>query len=502
MSVTLITADEMDLGIRSISKYLKNKGISTRLIVLAKKKPKYSQRVLHELRSLVSDSTVIGISFRFISLAAAIQINRVLKELSVPIVAGGTVAITNPEICLKYFDIVCITEGERAMFNLHRVVTKGGRIEQVEGFYFKKGNKYIKNETKSQKNIFLEFDYTCENEYLLIDEQQLRKINEPPMFHFDCPGSFPAKSIFMVSARGCLFSCTYCCSSVINRKLPYKKLSLRNILSQLRTIKEKYPDLSYVNFMDSNFLARPFNEIEKFSQFYKKDIGVPFWIFCDPRTIDSAKLSVLVQAGLKQLGMGIQSGSEHTNFEIYNRKITKKQIRQAAIVISKYVPKMKPPKYDMLVNHPLEKRTDILQTIGLLRELATPFSLVCHDLILFPGTKLFERIQSNELSSHPRLHRFRNRFQELWGDHELHLNRNDKEFYVNSVLLWTEGLWNKSYCGSVPRIVLDYLTKKSVVRFMSRNPALTDFLNQLFSKFRGVRKHFSKNNCKQVSAAC
>ena len=73
-------------------------------------------------------------------------------------------------------------------------------------------------------------------------------------------------------------------------------------------------------FCDDSFLAASSEEIEQFSEAYRDAVGVPFFVLATPETVTDDKLSCLVDAGLRHVEMGIQSGSP-TTLEAYGRPI-------------------------------------------------------------------------------------------------------------------------------------------------------------------------------------
>jgi len=102
------------------------------------------------------------------------------------------------------------------------------------------------------------------------------------------------------------------------------------------------------------------------------------------------KFDLLVDAGLTNIGMGIQSGSSRI-IDLYKRdKVGNvKQALKAAHIINSYKGLM--PFYDFIVENPFETREDLLDTIRLLIALPRPYETRAYALSFFPGTPLYDK---------------------------------------------------------------------------------------------------------------
>jgi radical SAM superfamily enzyme YgiQ (UPF0313 family) len=104
--------------------------------------------------------------------------------------------------------------------------------------------------------------------------------------------------------------------------------------------------------------------------------------------LDREKLFMLRDAGLSWIVMGIQSGSDHVNFDIYNRKVRFSSVMKAAEIISET---RVAPFYEMIVDNPYETEEDEMETINSMAKLKKPYTISLAHLTFFPGTPLAER---------------------------------------------------------------------------------------------------------------
>ena len=486
MVVSLITVDQCDMGIRSISAYLMEHKVNTRLIFFNSKNQRYDGHLINRLIKKIKDSDLIGISFRFISISRAIQLYDALKIMGIPIIVGGPAAISAPQICIKHFDMVCTTEGEEVMLELYNRLINKKNIYTVEGVYYKRNNKIIQNRRSTIKETKLNFDYMCTDDYMLINEKEFKKIDKPPLF-YDNYGVFVKNSIFIMGVRGCIFNCSYCINSILKKYFPYRKINISMLINQLKNIKKLYPELNYIYLFDDDFFSRTYEEIKLFSDLYKKHINLPFWAYCSPKTISEEKMRCMVNAGLANISMGIQSGSDYINQNIYNRQVSQQDTLNATKIINKYSNKVETPLYDLMINNPYEKESDVMETIKLLSRVPKPFYIDCHSLVFFPGTPLYSKLKR---SSHIKKHNSTS----FWRNYHdiLQINLKSKNLYLNSVLFWTEGLWSKRYSGMIHAKLLPILTKKYVIKVISRFPKFIMFANKAMFKIRKLYERYIK----------
>jgi radical SAM superfamily enzyme YgiQ (UPF0313 family) len=92
----------------------------------------------------------------------------------------------------------------------------------------------------------------------------------------------------------------------------------------------KNPFVLYMNFQDDCFFSHNREWIRKFCKEYKRHIGLPFIVRVIPSMMDRDKMMMLKEAGLSWIVMGIQSGSDRVNFEIYDRNISFSSVEKAA----------------------------------------------------------------------------------------------------------------------------------------------------------------------------
>jgi radical SAM superfamily enzyme YgiQ (UPF0313 family) len=239
-------------------------------------------------------------------------------------------------------------------------------------------------------------------------------------------------------------------------------------LKQLEQFKEMFPHMGKIWFTDDTFFIRPKEEIREFSVGYKKRIAMPFQCFTTPGTLNVEKLELLLDAGMITLDMGIQSGSENTNKNIYKRNVANASVVKAADLLYKYKDRMYPPAYQVIFQNPYESENDLMETIRLLSSLPPYYMLEVFHLTLFPGSELANRAKADGMLKGDSLISFFN------YEKSFELSHNEK--YLNFLIYLMKGNVNDAKIGHIPRSVVPLLTSKSVRSYFNRSPRSLDYL--------------------------
>jgi hypothetical protein len=154
--------------------------------------------------------------------------------------------------------------------------------------------------------------------------------------------------------------------------------------------------------------------------------------------LDREKMFMLKDAGLSVVIMGVQSGSDHVNLDIYNRRIRFTTVRKSAELISEFKVL---PYYEMIVDNPYETEDDMMETINAMATLKKPFTISLAHLTFFPGTPLTQKaLDENIIDPEAYLHRYM---------------VNIDYTYLNKLLYMTPYL---------PRLFIKYLNKSAATR--------------------------------------
>jgi len=118
-------------------------------------------------------------------------------------------------------------------------------------------------------------------------------------------------------------------------------------------------------------------------------VGIPLRITGATPDITREKLAPLVDAGLIEVRMGIQTAAEHTK-KLYKRHHSNEKVEKAVRLINEFSDKIRLPGYDIILDNPWETEDDLIETLMFLSKLPTPYILFLFSLTFHPGTELYE----------------------------------------------------------------------------------------------------------------
>lgn len=160
------------------------------------------------------------------------------------------------------------------------------------------------------------------------------------------------------------------------RQKNVRKRSIDNLIEELKKVKNNMDFIENIWFEDDSFFDYAEEEIRDFCEKYKKNkIELNLEIHgINPLNFTREKLSLLIEAGLTIVRLGIQSGSLRTK-KLYKRFYSNDQVIKTDKEINEFKDKLL-VSYDVIVDNPWETDEDLTETLMLLSELSPPFFLI------------------------------------------------------------------------------------------------------------------------------
>jgi anaerobic magnesium-protoporphyrin IX monomethyl ester cyclase len=399
MNVVLVSTylQPLALGLRYVSASIKRAGHqATCLFLTPKRDPNdpLPAAVLETCIELCRPADVIGLSLMTNTFDRSCELTRSLKAAGIkaPIVWGGTHPTVATQESAERADFVCVGEGEKAMVAFLDALQTGGDPTATPGFARMDGK-----------------TLACNPPMPLTDD-----LDDYPFPDYDLAGHWIAHKDRLLpadarllrstvrryrisSTRGCPYSCSFCNNATqlrIYREAGagrhwVRRRSAESIVTEIETMRRRFPVVEAVNFIDDLFLVRSEAEIEKFVETYTQRVNLPLEIDAFPNTVNENKIRVLSRLPIALISMGIQSGSQKTLSELYNRPTRVEKIAEAIRLISGY---HLPAEYHYLVSNPFETEESLLET---LRFAAShhrgPAKLRLFPLQFYPGSVMHQR---------------------------------------------------------------------------------------------------------------
>lgn len=477
--VILVTATQIDIGLRTIASQISGKYdcvyLNTNELVIDK-----ASDVFSELLLFINDADYVlmtAVDFRFNQLS--ILADSVRSVIGKPVIMGGVHAMLYPNECINHCDALCIGEADGLIMNLLDNWDKRLDI-RIPNFWYRDKNEIIKTQrlglTSNLDDLpapdfsFSKYNYATQKGLFQINNAKNHKYNHHQIGH--------STTLVYTSDRGCPHSCNYCYNvnlkQIFGTKNYYRKKSIENIIKEIKKIIDREANAyRFINIMNDNMASRSVNELELFAELYSKEIGIPFYCMVSPMELTVNKLKSLINAGCIELNIGIQT-NEKTNFELYNRKQTNEKIYQVSDMVSIYKDKVS-VFYDFIINNPAESSTSLIETIALIRNLSLPCDIVSHHLCLGKNTVLYKDLLTKGIIPNDESKIIDSDFH----DFEKYLSSYAKnESFVENILIeWMAGPHNKLYQGRLNRKFSDFLNSVFILEWKNGEAELCNLLN-------------------------
>lgn len=273
------------------------------------------KRILEQIKNSSVDLVAFSVLTDFYAWAKeyAAEIKKRIPE--VPIIFGGIHPTLVPDYVLKdrNVDFVCVGEGEVALVELANALQNKDRSFPIPNIWYRSSEGGIaRNEPRK-----------------LIDDLDELSFPDKELFYEQLPQNI---GYTIITGRGCLFRCIYCCHSSIAKIYKGKGRLLRrrsvdNVITELVLAEQKFNKPFYI-FDDDNFTYDT-EWVESFSERYAREIGKPCFVWVEPSTFTPLMAKALARMNCFAAEIGVQNINESYRHKFMQRFNTNEQIRQA-----------------------------------------------------------------------------------------------------------------------------------------------------------------------------
>jgi anaerobic magnesium-protoporphyrin IX monomethyl ester cyclase len=314
------------LGILSLAAYVRARDPTAEIDVID---PTFARRPLQMMREQLGAKAydLVGVSVMTSMLNDAIYASRIAHEApNGPIVLwGGPHPTVLPEeaIAHEFVDIIALGEAEETMYEL---VAAGCDPEGIAGLWHKRDGQVIRNPPRMPIDDLGALPHPARD---LIDMDAYAKA-----WYSLTAASPELRGTSVIASRGCPFSCTYCqptLDQLFGHRL--RRRPVEHVMDELHELREIY-HLDAFMLEDDTFIAHNHWALEFAGALQASGLDLQWG--CNVRADLVVKaphlMEEMVCAGLVQVNMGIESGTQRILDEIYDKRITIDEVREAVAI--------------------------------------------------------------------------------------------------------------------------------------------------------------------------
>jgi anaerobic magnesium-protoporphyrin IX monomethyl ester cyclase len=390
--VSLIATTD-NLGIKYVHSALLQAGHDSHVVFYTSEDESYFDQVAHFIKERSPDLVGISLMSRFFP--AAVNLTAKIRQVcngAMPIVWGGIHPTIDPENSKQHADYVCVGEGERVLEQFLSQLEGGKPATDVMGITSADAPEHTISPTIQDLDS-LPFPQVLPPNAWVTDGGTLKPLNATLLRKHT---GHNAMYLPVMSSRGCPFACTYCCNNLLHR-IYGKKIRLRspeNVIAEVeKDLSESGMEFRYLNVNDDCFTAHSTAWLETFVKLYKK-IRLPLVFRAIPQFITKEKIAILKEAPCGFALIGLQSGSERTLAEVYERHHSSEAFDRCAKLLDEADI---PAVYDLIVDNPYETITDVERSVEVIAGLPKSSYVSLASLTFYKYTALYDRAKREGL---------------------------------------------------------------------------------------------------------
>ncbi|MCB9742392.1 MAG: B12-binding domain-containing radical SAM protein [Alphaproteobacteria bacterium] len=326
--------------------------------------------------------TMVGVGMSTLMLGEGLVACRMARERGLPVFVGGPHPTTYPDelIADPNVDAVVIGEGEYATIDLVRMFMSGRRHE-VTGALVKDldGTIWASRTRRPVEDL----DSLPWPAWDLIDmEAYIAAWGQLDSYR---PG---LRGVNLVASRGCPFECSFCqpvLDAMFGKRL--RQRSPESVVAELAELKRRF-DIEGAWFTDDTFTTNR-KWVLRFCESLRES-GLDLAWGCTTRAnlIEPDLMRTMHHYGLRKIGIGMESATEHVREGIYKKGVSEEAIRHTVHTAHEVGVQT---LLFLMLGAPGESRGEMLRTIHMATEL--PASEASFSLFVpIPGTDLHERM--------------------------------------------------------------------------------------------------------------
>jgi len=254
---------------------------------------------------------VVGVSSLTTNIRGALESAKLAKQTGSLVILGGPHLMVFPKETLTYefIDYGIRGEGEIAMVQLLRCISKGGPLQKVPGIVFRMNEHIVVNEP------------ACVDD---IDAVPMPAYHLLPLDKYEI-SNFGGKTLSMFTTRGCPYNCGFCYRNPLLDKV--RKRDPIKVVDEIEYLIKRFK-VNHINFVDEVITFDKKHVSAICEKILQRKLKIRWQAATRVNTVDYELLKLMHQAGCHTLRFGVESGNQRI-IDHMNKKITLRQAEEA-----------------------------------------------------------------------------------------------------------------------------------------------------------------------------
>jgi len=310
----------------------------------------------------------------------ALRVSEIAKNKNCPVVWGGIHASLLPEQTISHplVDYVIEGEGEETFAEFIDALASERSVNKIAGVWTKE----FGQPSCGGKRPFVDLDKLPPIPFHLVD---FKKYVNPRHYK---------GSIVMYTSRGCPQRCTFCYNNTYNRS-HWRAFSSSRVLDDMQRIQSEYSGINHFELWDDNFFVDLKRAGEIADGIRRLRPRVTWSVLGahihDIIRMDTNYLALLKDSGLKEMVVGVESGSQRI-IDLIQKNFTVEQLFHINRLLGDFGIC---PTYSFISGVPGENDNDIKKTIEVMFRLMNDNPNIrlgtIKPFICYPGTTIYEK---------------------------------------------------------------------------------------------------------------
>jgi len=372
-------------GITYLAAVLKNCDHTVKILDFNLKQISTEKEIKKEIQELEFDIVGIGgIVTAYAQLNIIVKIVK-QKDKGVPVMVGGTLGSSIPELLFKNenIDLVALGEGEHIIDPVVRNLISGNykELTRIPGIVFRNNGAVVYTEKPTRINSIDELPFPA---YDLLDMEKYIKNSAGSTKYVptDKKKGKDVRGFTIITGRGCPYRCTFCYNTFGNKCV---KHSVDNTIRHIRFLKDEY-GINLFDITDELFILKKSWILEFTRRLIEEDIQIWYRFWGRADIMDEDIYRYLKDSGCVFISYGFESGSDRM-LKRMKKGIKVEKYFQAMTLSQKYGITTCPT---YVIGMPGENRRSLLETALLIYKTAY-FKIPCGLFFAtaYPGSELY-----------------------------------------------------------------------------------------------------------------